>query len=210
VIDFLRGRLIGEDSEGVVLEVGGMGFRLRVPRPLGLPPGSEVRLYAELIFRERGVELYGFPTTAERRLFSLLLGVGGVGPRSALSALGTYDPTDLAWAIVREDREFLRRIPGIGEKLAARLIVELRDRLRKELGRELSLATPQETILDEVLEALYALGFHPEEVYSHVRAAIADVGEGSSDANVLLRHVLSSLSQRERRAQGTEDIVREG
>ncbi|PTQ52038.1 MAG: Holliday junction DNA helicase RuvA [Brockia lithotrophica] len=210
MIDFLRGRLVEEDAEGVVLEVGGIGFRLRTPRPLGLPRGNEVLLYTHLVFRERDVELYGFSTPEERRLFLLLLGVGGVGPRSALSALAAFAPSDLAWAIVREDRELLRRIPGIGEKLAARLILELRDRLRKELGDELSAAAPEEAAFREVLEALYALGFRPEEVYPRVRVAIAEAGEDPPDANAILRRVLRSLSRRERSAEGAEDAVRGG
>jgi len=209
VIDFLRGRLVDEDAEGIVLEVGGMGFRLRTPRPLGLPRGSEVLLYTHLLFRERDVELYGFSTPEERRLFLLLLGVGGVGPRSALSALAAFPPSELAWAIVREDRDLLRRIPGIGEKLAARLILELRDRLRKELGDELSAAASEGATFREVLEALYALGFRPEEVYPHVHVAIAEAGE-ELDANTLLRRVLRLLSRRERSAKGAGDVGRSG
>jgi len=203
VIGSLRGALAervaaGEHTADIVVDVGGVGYRLlvsaRCAAEIG-PLGAEIALAVHTHVREGAITLYGFEDAAGRRAFELLIGAPGIGPALALAILGTYDPPALARAVADEDVDALVAIPGVGRKTAARLVVELGQRVselaglpepRASTGRVRALPT---SVHGEVAEALAALGYAPDEV----RGALQQIAaEGSVES--LLRDALRELA----------------
>jgi Holliday junction DNA helicase RuvA len=131
VIARLRGRAVAWDADGLVLEVGGVGYRLHAtPSAVGkADDGDEVVLETHLHVREDALQLYGFADAGERELFELLLAVGGVGPKVALAIVSGYSPGELRRAIVRDDAALFQTIPGIGKKTAQRVVLELKEKI---------------------------------------------------------------------------------
>jgi Holliday junction DNA helicase RuvA len=127
----LRGRAVARDAEGIVLEVGGVGYRvLATPSAIQKADGGdEVVVETHLHVREDALQLYGFADAAERELFEKLLSVSGVGPKVALAIVSGYSPAELTRAIVREDAALFQTIPGIGKKTAQRVVLELKERI---------------------------------------------------------------------------------
>jgi Holliday junction DNA helicase RuvA len=131
VIAQLRGRIVARRLDGVVLDVGGVGYLLQTTlRALRKAQGGEeVTLDTYLHVREDALQLYGFAEPAERELFELLLSVSGVGPKVALAILSSSTPSDLRRAIALEDTTRFVAIPGIGKKTAQRVVLELKEKL---------------------------------------------------------------------------------
>ena len=127
----LRGQAVGATADSIVLDVGGVGYRLHAtPRAIQKADGrSEVELETHLHVREDALQLYGFADAAERELFELLLAVNGVGPKVALAIVSGYGPSELRRAIVREDAALFETIPGIGRKTAQRVVLELKEKI---------------------------------------------------------------------------------
>lgn len=171
MIALLHGELHTKGTDWAIVQVGGVGFRVHVPASildeLG-DVGEAVRLYTHLAVRDDAIALYGFATPEQLELFELLLGVTGIGPRSALTLLSSTSPETLRMAIAQEDVDVLMRVPGIGRKTASRLILELKGRI--DLGR-LGLSggpalSPEQT---ELVDVLTSLGYTTAEA----RAAVA-------------------------------------
>ena len=178
----VRGRVLSAAEDAAVIDVRGIAFRVQVPAStlahLRAAEG-EIFVITRLIVREDDVSLYGFLSQEEERLFSLLLGVGGVGPKVALGLLDRFRPGELALAIAQGDERKLTQASGVGRKLAARIALELRDRLLPaELAQE-----PAAGGEDEALLALLALGV-PERSAQSVLEGL----EGSVEERV--RHAL--------------------
>jgi Holliday junction DNA helicase RuvA len=131
VIARLRGKPVALDAGGLVLDVGGVGYRLHAtPSALQKADGAdETVLETHLHVREDALQLYGFADSGERELFEQLLAVSGVGPKVALAIVSGYSPAELRRAIVREDAELFQTIPGIGKKTAQRVVLELKERI---------------------------------------------------------------------------------
>ena len=127
----LRGKPVAWDGEGLVLDVGGVGYLLHAtPSAVRKSDGAdEVALHTHLHVREDALQLYGFAEIAERELFEQLLAVSGVGPKVALAIVSGYSPAELRRAIVREDAALFQTIPGIGKKTAQRVVLELKEKL---------------------------------------------------------------------------------
>lgn len=127
----LRGRPAGAGGDWLVLDVGGVGYRLHAtPRAIRkAEAASEVALETHLHVREDALQLFGFADAGERELFELLLGVNGVGPKVALAIVSGYTPDELRRAIVREDAALFETIPGIGRKTAQRVCLELKEKI---------------------------------------------------------------------------------
>ena len=165
MIASIRGRLERKTADGVVIAIGGVSIRLQVSLPvterLGAV-GETVELFTSLQIRSREdtISLYGFETDQGRRLFELLLGVTGVGPRNALGLLSAYSPEHLASAITSGSAEVLSDVSGVGKRLAERIIVDLRGRLEKEWGEAAISAISGD---GEVIAALTALGYSAAE-----------------------------------------------
>ncbi len=197
MIALLRGRVVRRDAVTVVVDVGGIGYLVHVTPGERVPPqGEQVELHTSLQVREESLTLYGFAQRSALVLFELLLTSSGVGPKLALAAIGTHPPEVLRTAIAGGDTATLTAVPGIGRKVADRLVLELRERVGG-LGGDLAAAgaTPgaqDAPVLVEVRDALLGLGYSAAEV----QPALATLGEPDGrDASALLRAALRALGQ---------------
>ncbi len=166
MIDSITGRIIRVRADHLVIETGGIAYRVFCPtRTLSeLHRGEEAVIYVHLILRDDGIKLYGFQNEQERELFRALLPVGQIGPKLALQLLSSLSPQALVGAIASGDVERLTAVKGIGKKTAQRIVVELRDKLGGEFGEEINLA-PLSQKEELALRALTSksLGFSPRE-----------------------------------------------
>jgi len=133
VYEFIDGAVVSREDGAVVLEAGGIGYRLAVSASTraAVPPEGHFRLFTHYLVREDRAELFGFATQPERHLFRQLLAVSGVGPAAALGLLSAYDAAVLASHIASGESTLLTRVKGIGKRTSERVIVELRDKLAK-------------------------------------------------------------------------------
>ena len=131
MISRIRGRPLAWDAEGLVVDVGGVGYLLyATPSAVRLADGAdEVSLHTHLHVRDDALQLFGFADADERELFEQLLSVSGVGPKVALAIVSGYSPGELKRAIVREDADLFQTIPGIGKKTAQRVVLELKEKI---------------------------------------------------------------------------------
>ncbi len=196
MITLLEGRLAEKHPTRIVVVCGGVGYEVHIPLSSHdrLPaPGAECRILTHHHVWPDGQTLYGFATEAERELFRLLLGVSGIGPKTALSALSGLSPRELVGAIAQGDVKRLTTISGIGRKTAERMVVELRDRVSK--GEALAAAAPAEQAeppdprVRDAVEALISLGYKLAEVRAML-AAIPEEEAARADAGELVRLAL--------------------
>ncbi|HEC08791.1 MAG TPA: Holliday junction branch migration protein RuvA [Acidimicrobiales bacterium] len=199
MIGSLRGRVLDFDLAvgEVLIEVGGVGYLVTVSEQTAraLPPvGGEAMIHIHHHIREDGQKLYGFTDLEQRRMFEALLGAHGVGPALALSIMSTHSPDRLRLAVATDDVDALCQVPGVGKKTAARLLIELKNRLGVPADAEAlvaaatSVAEPEAGAAADVREALAGLGYSPEET-RRVLAGIVDDG----DASAMLRRALRQL-----------------
>ncbi len=193
MIRSVRGTLAAVGTDGVVVEVGGVGLLVHVSaQTLGQLPavGGRVDLETHLVVREDALELFGFATAAERELFVAFIGVSGVGPRLASAICGLSDPAALRETIQVGDPKPLQRAPGVGKRTAERLVVELRDRLGPvtERVRPLPGRVPAGGADAEAQEALLALGFRGDEIGWAFAEAPGDLSTAE-----LVRYALGKL-----------------
>ncbi|MFN2556244.1 MAG: Holliday junction branch migration protein RuvA [Nitriliruptorales bacterium] len=195
MIAHLRGRLAScrhtRDATVVVVDVHGIGYHLFVPNGAAhrLPSVmEEVELHTSLQVREDSLTLYGFATADARDLFELLIGATGVGPKLGLAALSTHSPEGLLRALVDADLEALMLIPGVGRKLAERLVLELRDKVGSL--PQVDEAEGQST-LGEVRLALLELGYTNAEAQRALDNLDASAG---GDVPELLRGALRAIA----------------
>lgn len=161
MISYVKGRVAQINTDSVILDIQNLGLEIFIPqRTLGDLPeiGEEVLLHTYFKVSEDAMTLYGFLSQRECGIFRGLLKVNGVGPRAGLSLLSTLDPGTLEQAILLQDAKAIAKAPGIGLKLAQRIILDLKD---KDLWQPE--AIPQESGRQEALEALEALGYKREE-----------------------------------------------
>jgi Holliday junction DNA helicase RuvA len=190
-------KAVGEASVEIVVDVAGVGYRLVVaPRTAtGLQLGHEAFLAVYTHVRESAITLYGFTSSEERTAFELLLGAHGVGPGLALAILSIHDPHELAQVIANGNLDALKLVPGVGQKTAARLLLELQARFDylsvDGIGSGTGQSDRSPSVTSEVADALAQLGYAPDEVRTAVRA-LPD--EGSVEE--LLRLALRSLAPR--------------
>jgi Holliday junction DNA helicase RuvA len=184
VIGRLVGRLAVKAPDHVILDVGGVGYHVRIPLSTfyELPESeSPASLWIHTYVREDSLSLYGFLTERERALFLMLLDVAGIGPRVALTVLSGMPPADLVEALRGADVRKLTAIPGIGKKTAERMTLELSEKVAK-LGAEPGVAQPAAVAADDVVSALVNLGYRKGDAERAVDAigrtgAPADFGD---------------------------------
>lgn len=178
MIAMLRGRVVHLRAGEVVLDVGGVGYLVRVPtgaRLVGL--GEELVLHTHLAVREDALDLYGFPTAPDRDLFTVLLAVSGIGPRIALAAVDTLGADGLRAAVVTDDVTALTAIPGVGRKGAQRMVLELRSKVGALPASALDVRTAPTADADargQARMALASLGYGAAEVEHALRGLPAD------------------------------------
>jgi Holliday junction DNA helicase RuvA len=184
-------QFIGSDS--LVVNVGGVGIRVSVPRTVledvgGV--GRKIFLHTHLIVREQELSLYGFETADDLQLFEVLLTVNGVGPKVALAILSTLSPELLKSAIMREETAVLQRVPGIGKKTAERIMFQLRDKLDLT-GAET--AVPMVTDIDaDVIDFLTGLGFSIVEA----QTALQNIPREAKTVDERVQYALQYMDQR--------------
>lgn len=193
MISFIKGKLADIQAGSVIIEVGGIGYKVQVPLSLQyrLPAmGSEIMLHTSLVVREDGFYLYGFQSENELAFFLKLLNVSGVGPKGALAVLSIYTPGELGRAIAGEDTASLTRVPGIGKKTAARIVLELKDKVSDLFDS----ADPRNIAIgreNDALEALEALGYSAVEARRAVKEAQAGLDDPRTED--LVRRALRLL-----------------
>lgn len=204
MIDSLNGEVISIGLDHGVIECGGVGYRfLATPPTLGrLVRGENARVLTTLVVKEDAMTLYGFSDDDARDMFHRLTTVTGLGPKLALASLSVFEPAELAGHITAGDSKTIQSIPGVGKKMADRLILELKDKLAGLYGEQPGAAVaavpnqPKGASLatEQVVEALVGLGF-PEK---SARTAVDAVVEENPDAesSVLLRSALNRLGKK--------------
>lgn len=184
MIALLTGKIVSKTTEQIIIDVNGVGYQVTVPLSsfYSLPEQGVITLHIHTHVREDALLLFGFMTPIEKEMFILLLTISGIGPKVALNILSHMSCIDLRDALVNEDAKRLATLPGIGKKTAERLILELRDKIRK-----LSTIDPAQTqsnqysapiaINDDTLSALINLGYKEKQA----DAALTKLNIGPDD-----------------------------
>jgi Holliday junction DNA helicase RuvA len=201
---YLKGELAYRDINTCVVDCGGVGYKLTVSYTtsdaLMTKLGKEVKLFTHLAVRQDGIELFGFGSNEERECFNRLTSVSGIGPKVAMSILSTMTPDKLAVAITTEDVKAISKAPGIGPKVAARIVLELKDKISKEIlsdtSSEAFKSLPRATLvgnslLAEATEALAVLGYDKNTILS----ALSGVDPSITDVGEIIKFALKKLAR---------------
>ncbi|WGL50414.1 Holliday junction branch migration protein RuvA [Nocardioides sp. BP30] len=198
MIAFVRGTVAAVTLASAVLEVGGVGLELMcTPATLaGLRTGAEATLPTSMVVREDSLTLFGFADEDEKQMFELLQTASGVGPKLAQAMLAVLSPDGLRSAIAGDDVKTLTRVPGIGQKGAQRIILELKDRIGAPTRAASATAVAARVApwRDQVTQGLMGLGYPVKDAEKAVEA-VADQADGTPDVGALLRAALRTLSK---------------
>ena len=168
---YIKGSLEVKSNLYIIVETGGIGYQIYMPQKaiekLG-EIGAQVKIYTHHHVREDNISLYGFNNQEELRMFELLLSVSGIGAKSAISMLSEVSPSSFALSVITNDVSKLVKIPGIGKKTAARIVLELKDKLKTETATEKTEEIVEinqgEEKVDELIAALQVLGYTRYEI----------------------------------------------
>lgn len=202
---YLNGELTHRDVNMCVIDCGGVGYGLTISmitsESLSSKMGQKVKLYTYLAVREDGVELFGFGSSEERNAFNMLIGVSGVGPKAAINILSVMSPDRLAMAVCTEDTKSISKAQNIGSKTAARIVLELKDKVAKDMmhssssskglgdvGNVAHIATSGN--LSEATEALMVLGYDKSSIVK----ALAGI-DPSLDVGAIIKTALKKLAK---------------
>ena len=203
---YISGKLAHLENGVAVIDAGGIGYKLTIsgttydamPANRSVKEPPEVRLYTHLAVREDDIELFGFATLSELSTFKLLISVSGIGPKAAMSILTLLTPEKFALAVCTDDKKMIAKANGIGPKTAARVILELKDKLMKEnAGMDLTADTPLEAAptvgkkskLGEAVDALLVLGY----TRSEATAALKEIPTDTLSLEEIIRAALKRL-----------------
>ena len=190
MISFLEGEVVEKSAGRTVLAVQGTGYEVLVPTSVlaSLPPiGRQARVYTRLVVRDDALVLYGFSSTVERDSFDALTGVSGVGPKVALAFLSALEPQALRRAVASGDVAALTVVPGVGKKVAQRVVIDLRESFGGDGAIEETATGP----IADVREALRSLGLTPQEAST----AIAGLEADGREVEDLLRDALQRVGR---------------
>lgn len=191
MISHISGEIAHRGEGFVVIDVGGIGYQVNVTKPVLqelIGKKEKVKLYTYLNVREDALILYGFTNAGELEIFKLLISVIGVGPQTALNILSQIKIEELAAAIIHEDEKVLTRISGIGQKSARRLILELKDKMKKKMTGY----APAGSVNYDAVSALVSLGFAQREAQEAVNAVS---GKGHT-VEALIKAALLKLKEK--------------
>jgi len=194
MIAHLSGELASTGDRWVVIDIGGVGYRVQVTRPTLqdlLKTDGQVMVHTHMVVRDDGIQVYGFSHPQERELFTILIGVTGIGPQTAMNILSGIPFEEFAVAVLNDDEKTLTRVPGIGPKSAKRLILELKDKMKKCAatlpgGR-------RRTEACDAVSALVSLGFSEHEADEAVDAVLPDLP--APEVPDLIRAALARLRE---------------
>ena len=207
MIGRLRGSVWHCEPGRLLLDVGGVGYDLQIPLStyyhVTEAAGGPLELYVFTHVREDAITLYGFATEAERSMFLHLTSISGVGPRIALAALSGIGPLELRKAVLDQDHSRIQRVPGIGKKTAARIVLELRDRIEKDgpdaaagsAGRSAPRAEGARSLRQDAASALSNLGYSEDAAYRAVDKVLDETDAEQPDLQDLLRSALQGLNR---------------
>lgn len=200
MLAYIKGTLEMKMTEYVVIDVGGLGYKVFMSN-IGMEKlgniGDRVKVYTYYRVREDDISIYGFNTNEELRMFELLLSVSGVGAKTALTMLAICTPSEFALAVISDDVTSLTRIPGIGPKSAQRIILELKDKLKKEetvtksTNIEIKTAVIDNTKVQEAISALQVLGYNKKEI----EKVFMKIEKANLSTEELIKKGLSLLSE---------------
>jgi Holliday junction DNA helicase RuvA len=200
MIASLTGILRFKSPGHITVEVNGVGYRVFIPLSTFYEladEGSPIALNVYTAVREDAIHLYGFRTPEEKQLFELLLSVNGIGPKLAIGLLSGIASADFIRAVFMEDRQTLTKIPGVGKKMAERMILELRDRVIKlapqESREEARAERPLDAVREDALSALVNLGYKKSVAKMVLDRVLDEAGDGLALEEVLKR-ALKELS----------------
>lgn len=195
---YLIGKVAEIEEDNLVLEVGNIGYNIKVPGSVAaqLPPvGQQVKVYTYTSVREDALQLFGFLTKDDLRMYRMLITVSGIGPKGGLSLLGAMSADEIRMAVLTQDAKAIAKAPGIGNKTAQRLILDLKDKISLEdaFSPEQGNAVQGTGVLDqarnEAVEALTALGYPASDALRAVKA----VEQEDMDVEALLKAALRKL-----------------
>jgi len=185
MLDFIKGRVINVKPDRVVVQVGGLGFLVKIPLRVSqnIRKEDEVQIYTSLSLKEEKIEVYGFLDVYEKELFEKLIEISGIGPRTAMNIISTYDRETLQRIIEQDDIKALSRVPGIGRKTAQRILLELKGVLP-------SLKYDKNQIYDDVLSALINLGYKKTDA----KEALDKIYDKDKDEATIIKECLTNLA----------------
>ena len=188
---YFIGKITYIDNEQVILENNGIGYNIKMPTSdiMTLDINEEVKIYTYTSVREDAFLLYGFLSFEELNFYKLLLTVNGVGPKAAMSILSASTIDNLQVAIIAQDAKMISKLPGIGPKTAARIILDLKDKVKPQDIIEASIGNANEDKADnkyndikkEACEILGALGYSPSEAMRAVNKVVVDENKQATD-----------------------------
>lgn len=195
---YIKGSLEQKSNNYVVIDVGGIGYKIfmatKAIETLG-EIGKVVKVHTHYYVREDNISLYGFNTNEELRMFELLLQVSGIGAKSAIAMLSEISPSSFALAVISDDISQLVKIPGIGKKTAARIVLELKDKLKTEEAitktEEVKLSITNEEETSEAIAALQVLGYTKREI----EKALENVDTKNLQLEEIIRQGLKNLAR---------------
>ncbi|MBA7640118.1 Holliday junction ATP-dependent DNA helicase RuvA [subsurface metagenome] len=191
MIHYLKGKLVAKSPTFVIVEVGGLGYRVNFPLSSyqALPPeGSTVSLYTHLHLRDDGISLYGFLKEEEKDFFLLLTSLSKISPKSALRMLSSLSLPEFKKAVKAGDLNALVRTPGIGRKTAQRMVLELKDKIEAEEPQ----GSGKEVLTKDAVAALTSLGYTRSEADKAVRTSLSSVRE-EMDLPELIKEALRCI-----------------
>jgi Holliday junction DNA helicase, RuvA subunit len=200
MISYIKGKLADVAADSIVIDVSGIGWQVYVPGQVidRLPAvGETVKIHTWLQVREDAMTLFGFLTKDDLRIFKLLIGVNGIGPKNALAVLSVMTTDDLRFAILGDDPKAIAKTPGVGTKTAQRLILELKDKISLEDAFEQKLAHVSKAEEDasgvkaEAVMALTALGYSSSEAFRALNGI--EITE-TMDVETLLKQALKNMA----------------
>lgn len=195
MIAYLKGAITHKSPTFIVIECGGVGYHVNITLHTyaQIEKHESAKILTHQIIREDSHTLYGFAEDAERRLFQHLISVSGVGPSTAQLLLSSMQPDEARSAVISEDVSAFSKVKGIGPKTAKRIILDLKDKLVKESGEEpLTILAQDNTIREEALSALVALGFSRIEVQKTLNKILKE--QPASSVEALIKLALRNLS----------------
>lgn len=198
MIAYIKGKLMYIQDDAVIVDVGGIGYEVICGNPYSFQSSlnEDVFIYTYHHVREDTQSLYGFKTEDEKYLFTKLISVSGIGPKSGIAILGTVDVSEFISAVEREDEKYLTQFPGVGKKTARQIILDLKGKLTgllsitSQLGESESTNQEATTSLKEAQEALIALGYSEQEIRAIVPTLRKDE-DGTTDE--IIRKALALL-----------------
>ena len=194
MIAYVKGIIAHKDGYGVILEANGIGYEMSMSsKALGTLPavGNTAQVWTYLHVKDDGISLFGFCDASEKEMFVKLIGVSGIGPKMAISALSTFNPRELASAIAAGDVTRISSVPGIGKKTAQRVVLELQGILKSEADGFAAVEdSTRSGAMADASAALESMGFTSPEI------AAALKGCTSEDVSAIMRYALKQLGGR--------------